>query len=1022
MSFALIHLFATGPCNGSHGLLQVGVLDLMKPDAGPHIFTLNPGKPYGEALYRRSRISNETAAQSAVWKEVIDEVQALLNNYDQFFFYNELHERAWLQKTVLQGAKNGASAADLSALSSFFLPEKPLQDPETLVHELIEHNKELSQKYDFGRSKPQMPFVLFALREVVLQIIDRLLLPTKSLEKEGFLVWQLFEEALRLHGNRALPPEFRAIQAAAAQAVLFNEPDALPRFQNPERLLAPPPANQTQQHLQHWMEQALPVNEKDLPKTKPDKLLPLQEHHVREAFAAFRNFHNQGHDKDKPLVKQRHQQELYAQRTALALNDGGCYALEAGTGTGKTLGYLTPAAEFIKLNPGTKVVVATATKNLQAQLFYHELPRLLHRGLPYQDLKGALLKGQNNYLCVSALAEVYSDLVEFGKGTAADCLLWLYFALRLRHTKGEIEEIPAFVRNLTPNIWDLWNEVVASETCYAPRCTSFCVYPRHLKTAVLADIVITNHHKLVRLPNELAEAAAACIIDEADHFPDTFREALSEEFRLLEFTVKLLRPILGSPKKKGYLHTLEQWLMQHETEHTPRLLQELELAHKHLHAAEISLQPVQHLPYRSGDQRWLDPAPHRKQNPDEPDCYNELAKIIQKAGELVGIGARKLYLVRENLPDAAENVQQQRQRLQRYQEKAEKWSNALLTIAADFPSKFWIHVLRKERNSWSAARLPYSLEEPMEELKETFPTLIFTSATLYVSESTDFFRYQLNQQGSFSGEVRIKSPFNYRDNVAGAVTAYLPEFAYQPNLEKTVRQEREREWFEKSMATLLALLAYANGRSLVLFTSNEEMLRAYEWLLPRLEPHQIELLPQHGASVWEINRFKKDENSVLLGVDRFWYGVDFPGRTLSQVIVWRLPNPVLSQPLVAHRRQWEGHAFWQQYYYPAGRLKLRQGFGRLIRTEADSGLFVVLDSRLHHQNFLQHYLTELPVRISPVHSEEEMLKWLQRHAPEKIHGLKAELERREVQLDVVKFEHGKRRELTVTPASRPVTT
>src|SRR5690606_11314509 len=102
------------------------------------------------------------------------------------------------------------------------------------------------------------------------------------------------------------------------------------------------------------------------------------------------------------------------------------------------------------------------------------------------------------------------------------------------------------------------------------------------KTAVLADIVITNHHKLVRLPNELAEAAAACIIDEADHFPDTFREALSEEFRLLEFTVKLLRPILGSPKKKGYLHNLEQWLMQHETEHTPRLLQELELAHKHL--------------------------------------------------------------------------------------------------------------------------------------------------------------------------------------------------------------------------------------------------------------------------------------------------------------------------------------------------------------------------------------------------------------------------------------------------------
>ena len=272
----------------------------------------------------------------------------------------------------------------------------------------------------------------------------------------------------------------------------------------------------------------------------------------------------------------------------------------------------------------------------------------------------------------------------------------------------------------------------------------------------------------------------------------------------------------------------------------------------------------------------------------------------------------------------------------------------------------------------------------------------FTSATLFIDDRLDLFSDDLGISFDTDKQERIASPFDYLENVHGFVTTTLPAYSSGASRQQIIGWRREA-------AIALTRLAIAlNGRTLALFTSTEEMRDIYEQVQPVLERYGIDPLLQNGSSLAEINAFRNTEHSVLFGVDRFWTGVDFPGRTLSQVIVVRLPNPNLSNPVIAHRRQVMGDAFWARYYRPTTKLKLRQGFGRLIRKETDTGLFVVLDQRLWSDQRMRNLQDAVDVTLHRRSTEPDDMNWL---IDEELPHLRlhAEFKSRNVNLEEIKL-------------------
>ena len=262
--------------------------------------------------------------------------------------------------------------------------------------------------------------------------------------------------------------------------------------------------------------------------------------------------------------------------------------------------------------------------------------------------------------------------------------------------------------------------------------------------------------------------------------------------------------------------------------------------------------------------------------------------------------------------------------------------------------------LRRQAARGQLNRLP---GEPAVPLYEAFRTVLFTSATLYVENKLDYFLRLLDQPVPFAASARIGAAFDFTagERIIASLAGHLPRY------KSRMPPAPLEAWRVAQCRVLLALIVALEGRTLVLFTSNEDLRFVADWLHDHLLAYDIELLRQNGASQWEIRRFARVVQSVLLGVDRFWTGVDFPGPTLSQVIVWRAPIPGLGDPLTSHRQRYlTSDTYWQQFGRPATRLKLRQGFGRLVRREKDQGAFVVLDARLG-EPFMADLLEELPI-------------------------------------------------------------
>ena len=766
----------------------------------------------------------------------------------------------------------------------------------------------------------------------------------------------------------------------------------------------------------------------------------------------------------------RKEQDAFADFCIDAINRKGMYAIEADTGTGKTLGYLAPACEFARQTqnriindalclmrkrmgqngPGenqdkpvmpdanAKVIVATVTKNLQDQLLEKEWPRLTKGKTLYGDLKAAALKGKPNFLCITAVVSLFEDVYgpdpdetqsqgrKRSRNELAEMrLAWLFLFLILMHKEGKTENIP---ENLFQRFRDMNNfldESKAEAACTRDLCqigncikekrlrgkglhrsctvvqcligNRLCIYPQHLQKAREADIVVTNHHKLAVMDDPMRESVHMCLIDEADQFPENLRSAATIALSSRQVQRDFLQRVAGSPKRQGFAQILSDGFAKKMGSSRKSVSNRKAFGKAHENAKSILatceninflLQCIGKISYQypiDSSMRWK--KMHLNAGEQFKKCLNELADCFDRiviywdAILCSGIYEEKMTKSESNEQD----------RIKKYKVFSEQWRDIARDIPKNYPSKNFVHVHTRKKLEWKLKKIPYDLSCILQ--KTIYPTTIFTSATLFVDKSISLFSENLGASFDECRTKRIASPFNYTNNVLGFVTKSLPAYNSNSN-EKVMKQWR------KKVACAIARFAVAlNGRTLVLFTNTEEMENIFKQVRPILEKYGIDPLLQNGSSLAEINAFQSVQENVLFGVNRFWTGVDFPGSTLSQVIVVRAPNPYWSDPLVEHRKEHMSRdEFWEKYYRPTARLRLRQGFGRLIRKETDTGLFVALDRSLVRNNLNN----AVPVTFDHRSTEPDEMNWLMDEGLKYL-GLRTEFMRRNINLEEIKL-------------------
>ncbi len=965
------HLFATGNDTARDAVVHIaGARFSANADPVRRNWVLNPGRRISHRLYDLTGISTRESGARPRWSAARGDIGGFFSSLDVLLVCDIRRQKDWFADLVLRGIASPPVLVDLLGMSQFFRPEEGVPYTEKALMGLVPAFRARAAGRPLLRVMDGIETLLSAVLNAILE--------GREEESGGifFPVYGLFSQALAA-GDA--PPDFQAMRTLAeeAHAIRWETGAASLLFDRPREM--------QQDSLTAFVGSWLPEEKGAGRKRKDDsgEAHPVKWRGVEDVLSSLSTV--------IPNFEKRQEQIRYAGFCAEAINNHGTYVVEAGTGTGKTLGYFIPACEHARLNPGSQVVIATSTKNLMHQILDKEWRTL--QSMPqaiYRDLEVAQLKGKQNYLCLSALRGLFlAGNAEYRTGDALVRLSWLYLFLVLMRDEGRWEGAPAGFERRLSRLRDFALAANAQEACVRGLCSLglACVYPRALDRARKANIVITNHHKLATLDDAISERQAVCIVDEADLFPDNLRGASTVEinrFRLWRF----LRQAMGSKQRRGFARVLEEQLQRERGKDPDKqaLLECLERIQRICHEIGSLLDVIGGIgPPRGFGMRW-------------DDMAGEDREQLEAVLEQLKNGLETMEDLWTRVADSnryANSGGQERKRQQRERHSVQQNLNMVKELCADvaelatgFPSEDHTFVFHRQGRRWSIQKVPFDFSESDQPgtdfvagLKERGEkTVLFTSATLYVDGNLDLFCRELfnddRAHRHFQRVARFDSPFNYPKQIGGAVAAYLPSFSYTASGARGM--PRAASWKDEVARSIALLTVAAAGRTLVLFTNTQEMRDMYERVRPVLEEHDIELLLQSGASRSATDTFAAVEQSVLMGVNRFWTGVDFPGATLSQVIVVRLPNPSLGDPLVRHRKQyWDQGTFWNRWYGPTTRLMLRQGFGRLIRRQTDYGVFILLDPRIVTHRNMRRHAEALPVGLRPIsESAFELAEWV----------------------------------------------
>lgn len=611
-------------------------------------------------------------------------------------------------------------------------------------------------------------------------------------------------------------------------------------------------------------------------------------------------------------------QQQLARAVAQTIDAGESLIAEAGTGTGKTFAYLVPA-----LLSGQRAIISTGTRALQDQLYHRDLPRV--RGALGVGLKTALLKGRSNYLCRYRTDRARSESRFAGHlhaGTLHRLSAWSG-----QTRSGDLAEFEGL-----PEDSPLWPAITSTvENCLGSECPFWddCFVVQARARAQAADLVVVNHHLLLADLalkqegfGEILPGAAVFILDEAHQLPELAAQFFGDGLSARQLTDLCRDALTECAEVPGALATLQPPVA----------------------ALEQGIREVR---------LELDPLPARG---SRKLALARAVPVLGSLDEALSALGEALAGVAETSPGLAlccDRATDLRRRLSawRIPTDAAPDDNAIgidtdIDTAANrapAPDVFWYELGAR---GFVLHRTPLDVSGPLRQFRErSRAAWVFTSATLSVADRFDHFIERLGLDAPRT--LLQPSPFDWPEQAL----CYLPPALPEPNAANYTRA---------MIAAVRPVLRASGGRAFLLFTSHRALREAAEELADDEWPLFVQgRAPQHLL----LEQFRASGNGVLLGAASFWEGVDVAGDALTVVVIDRLPfaapgDPVLEARLDAVTRA-GGNAFRDEQI-PTAVLALKQGVGRLIRSDTDCGVLVLCDPRLLGKPYGRMFLSSIP--------------------------------------------------------------
>lgn len=699
-------------------------------------------------------------------------------------------------------------------------------------------------------------------------------------------------------------------------------------------------------------------------------------------------------------------QRAMARAVVEALNGDGIAVVEAGTGTGKSLAYLVPAL-LHALENGEKVVVSTATINLQEQIMNKDLP-MVRRALD-REFAAVLVKGRSNYVCKRKAQQAREEMEQYGgqlieeenREDLRQLLEWI------AHTpSGDRSELPV------PPRAEVWERVGSeADNCLRVRCPFYetCFFYNSRREAARADLMVVNHSLLlsdlaVRRESGNWTMAAVLpptdrvILDEAHHLEEIATEHFGASVSRLAMRRafgRLLRRDAAS--RHGLIPRLEAriaelngegalaWddatvqtllldvipLVDPTREAVEHLLDEFAGEFLELTGLEPPRRGLEHkvrlVPALTGRATWVETLAPRLES-----LAGELAHFVSLCqGVIEGFGELN-DKARAGLRDIAMEFRAQVDRL----DGARR--TVLAFLRDDNAMCRWVELALDRRNhiATKLCMAPVSVAATLREaLHDRAKSEVLTSATLTVDRSFDFLFDRIglkpiaaamnapdDEAPSLPGDrpalrgrpvqtLRLDAPFDYAQQVFFGVPTDLGD-------------PREPAFDGRLAQLVLQATCVSGGRALVLFTSAGQMRRLHQACAGELRRRGLVCLLQGEESRDRLlQKFRDDETSVLFATSSFWEGIDVKGRALELLIIAKLPFSVPNDPIQEAQYEAlerEGRDPFNGLSLPRAVIRLRQGFGRLVRAKSDRGAVLVADDRLVSKGYGRRFLASLP--------------------------------------------------------------